>query len=177
VAASVTSVITGSSARWPEMDIRIIRSRVGWISHYSVYTSSGLSTKYKRITGTSAEDVAIPYACKERQRAYNREYRKRYYEKNKKKIKKRIYDNRRKQREKFREWKSTLECVKCGHSHVAALDFHHVVKKADNLRVNDLVRNGRFGKAYKEAAERCIVLCANCHRAHHWDEKEAKNGT
>ena len=36
------------------------------------------------------EDVAIPYADKERQRAYNREYRKKYYQKNKRKIQDRI---------------------------------------------------------------------------------------
>ena len=31
------------------------------------------------------EDVAIPYADKERQKAYNKEYRKKYYQKNKRK--------------------------------------------------------------------------------------------
>lgn len=116
------------------------------------------------------EDVAIPYACKERQKAYNKEYRKEYYQKNKEKIKKRTYALKKKKKQEYLEWKSTLSCVQCGFSHPAALDFHHVIKKPDNQKVNELVRSGRYKAAYKEATERCIVLCSNCHRIHHWDE-------
>ena len=116
------------------------------------------------------EDVAIPYACKERQKAYNKEYRKQYYQRNKEKIKARTYATKKKKRQEYNEWKATLSCVQCSFSHPAALDFHHVIKKPDNQRVNELVRSGRFKAAYKEATERCIVLCANCHRIHHWEE-------
>ena len=97
-------------------------------------------------------------------------YRKQYYQKNKEKIKARTYATKKKKRQEYNEWKSTLSCVQCGFSHSAALDFHHVIKKPDNRRVNELVRSGRFKAAYKEATERCIVLCANCHRIHHWNE-------
>ena len=121
------------------------------------------------------EDVAIPYADKERQKAYNKEYRKQYYQKNKRKIQDRINSYRRQMRIKYREWKSTLSCVKCGYSHPAAIDFHHVIKSPDNQRVTDLVRNGRFGAAKKEALERCIVLCSNCHRVLHDEENRAES--
>ena len=121
------------------------------------------------------EDVASPYADKERQKAYNKEYRKKYYQKNKRKIQDRINTYRRNKRKEYREWKATLSCVKCGYSHPAAIDFHHVIKSADNQRVTDLVRNGRFGAAQKEALERCIVLCANCHRILHDEEGRAES--
>jgi predicted HNH restriction endonuclease len=32
-----------------------------------------------------------------------------------------------------------------------------------------------FKKALKEAQEKCIVLCANCHRKLHWEEDQQKN--
>jgi hypothetical protein len=48
------------------------------------------------------EDVAIPYADKERQKAYNKEYRKKYYQKNKRKIQDRINSYRRKKRVEYR---------------------------------------------------------------------------
>lgn len=121
------------------------------------------------------EDVAIPYADKERQKAYNKEYRKQYYKKNRRKIQDRVNDYRRRMRMEYREWKSTLSCVKCGYSHPAAIDFHHVIKSPDNQRVTDLVRNGRFGAAKKEALERCIVLCSNCHRVLHDEENRAES--
>jgi len=47
------------------------------------------------------EDVAIPYACKERQKAYNKEYRKEYYQKNKEKIKKRTYALKKKKKQEY----------------------------------------------------------------------------
>jgi predicted HNH restriction endonuclease len=33
-----------------------------------------------------------------------------------------------------------------------------------------LTSNGQYRTARKEAEERCVPLCANCHRILHWDE-------
>lgn len=50
------------------------------------------------------------------------------------------------------------------------IDFHHVDPKGSDSKVNDLVAAGRFSAAMKEAEERCIPLCANCHRIYHWEQ-------
>lgn len=81
-------------------------------------------------------------------------------------------NNRR--RELKKEWdayKATLACTKCGFNHFAALDFHHEDPTQKEHSVNRLVSDGRFKKAYEEI-KKCIVLCANCHRIHHHEEKK-----
>ena len=80
--------------------------------------------------------------------------------------------NARRQRLK-REWdefKCTLKCAKCSFSHPAALDFHHEDPTQKENVISNLVSNGQFTKAYEEI-KKCIVLCANCHRIHHYEEK------
>lgn len=70
----------------------------------------------------------------------------------------------------FMAWKATLSCTQCGENHPATLDFHHHTPHPDNIKINTLMKTSRFTFAKKEIAEKCIVLCANCHRKHHWDD-------
>ena len=76
-------------------------------------------------------------------------------------------------RELKKEWdafKCTLKCTKCGFSHHAALDFHHEDPATKTGNVHRFVSNGQFSRAYEEI-KKCIVLCANCHRIVHYNEK------
>ena len=57
----------------------------------------------------------------------------------------------------------------CGFSHPAVIDFHHPEAKGET-KVNEYTRSGQWKRAYEEA-EKCIPLCANCHRIHHWNER------
>jgi hypothetical protein len=57
----------------------------------------------------------------------------------------------------------------CGFNHPAALDFHHVDPKEKENNIHRLVSDGRWARVYEEI-KKCIVLCANCHRLHHYDE-------
>lgn len=62
-------------------------------------------------------------------------------------------------------------CVRCGESDVACLDFHHRNGKADKEGHIGFIR--RFSvKRIKAEIAKCDVLCANCHRKHHRDERE-----
>ena len=70
----------------------------------------------------------------------------------------------------FMAWKATLFCTQCGENHPATLDFHHHTPHPDNKKINALMKASRFKFAKQEIAEKCIVLCANCHRKHHWDD-------
>ena len=76
-------------------------------------------------------------------------------------------------RKEWKAFKATLYCTKCGFSHPDALDFHHPDPHTKTGSVNEFVRNGHYKRAIKEM-EKCVVLCANCHRIHHYDERIAK---
>ena len=112
----------------------------------------------------------MPYKDLKVRKAKGAGYSKKYYEANKEKAIAANAVNRKKKRKAFQEWKATLSCSNCGFSHVAALDFHHTDTSVKDQIVSELVRQGRFKKA-KEEIEKCIVLCANCHRIHHYEEK------
>ena len=59
-------------------------------------------------------------------------------------------------------------CVECGISDIRVLDFHHIQDKKFTISsrlecsIVDL----------KQEAEKCVLLCANCHRIEHNKDKE-----
>lgn len=58
------------------------------------------------------------------------------------------------------------KCETCGYNKcVAALEFHHRGKNKDS-DLSSMIKNGSRQKALKEV-ERCMLLCANCHRELH----------
>jgi hypothetical protein len=100
-------------------------------------------------------------------------YGKKYYEKNKKLCISRSSETKKKQRVTWAAFKETLSCTVCGENHPATLDFHHVVRSPDNKKVHRLVGDGLYKKALEEI-KKCVVLCANCHRKHHYEEAKMK---
>lgn len=103
-------------------------------------------------------------------REKQREAGRRHYQKNKEKVKAKILAYKRKKRQEWWEYKKSLSCARCGASHPAIIDFHHIDKNdKTRLHVNVLVKAGKFGAAFKEI-EKCLILCANCHRIHHYEE-------
>lgn len=115
---------------------------------------------------------------KRKQREANKEkynaYRRKYYQENKEAHKKIVNEVKNRYRKAWAEYKATLSCTKCGENHPATLDFHHVERHPDNQKVHKLIGAGSFRKAIAEARDRCIVLCANCHRKHHYEEELQK---
>ena len=102
-------------------------------------------------------------------------YGKAHYEKNKAAYVARAAEAKRKGREEWAVYKATLACVRCGENHPATLDFHHAIRLPNNRKVHKLVGAGMF-KAALEEIKKCIVLCANCHRKHHYEEDQIKRG-
>ncbi len=76
-------------------------------------------------------------------------------------------------KDKWRIFKATLACIKCGQNHPATFDFHHIDSTTKESSVNKLIKNRAFKRAMEEV-KKCVVLCANCHRIHHHDERTAK---
>jgi hypothetical protein len=65
--------------------------------------------------------------------------------------------------------KMALGCSKCGYKdHPAALDWHHT----DDTKEGIVGRADSIAQAEREMAK-CVVLCANCHRVHHAEERGA----
>lgn len=68
--------------------------------------------------------------------------------------------------------KSTLSCKKCGDSRFYVLDFHHINPEDKEDAISKMLKhNVPFDKIETEI-DKCIPLCANCHREFHYLEKE-----
>lgn len=112
----------------------------------------------------------MPYKDKSVRKEKHKEYSRKHYLSNYAERREKLNARRRELKAQWDEYKSTLSCTKCGFNHIAALDFHHEDPSEKEYNVNRLVSDGRFKKAYEEI-KKCIVLCANCHRIHHYEEK------
>lgn len=60
-------------------------------------------------------------------------------------------------------------CQHCGISgHPSIFDFHHVDPSSKKLRLSGV---RILTEKVREELAKCILLCSNCHRTHHWKEK------
>lgn len=60
-------------------------------------------------------------------------------------------------------------CMRCGYSKCSgALDFHHTDSKGKNFGIS---KGGitRSWERVKKEVDKCILICANCHREEHWN--------
>ena len=72
------------------------------------------------------------------------------------------------------EYKAAQKCSHCGLQHPAVIDFHHVIKEGKKS-VNKLAtQDNNLKAAIREAEEKCIPLCSNCHRIFHWNEHKQR---
>jgi len=78
-------------------------------------------------------------------------------------------NNRNKKRKWLEEYKKTLNCSNCGNNNFKVLEFHHVGTNKEIEIANSIAKHS-IDKVKTEIAK-CIVLCANCHREHHYDKK------
>lgn len=103
-----------------------------------------------------------------------RENWRRWYYKNKAIHIARVRRHEKESRVKVRKWlddyKMLKTCSKCGFSHPKALDFHHVDPLSKEESVSSAVTQGWSISRIKKEIEKCILLCANCHRIYHLTE-------
>ena len=61
-----------------------------------------------------------------------------------------------------------LKCQRCGYSKCfAALDFHHLDPKEKEYQIGDFFRSRRNKSIVINELNKCVLLCANCHREEH----------
>lgn len=72
---------------------------------------------------------------------------------------------------KYKEYKQTLNCSRCGFSDYRALQFHHLDKNNKKFNVSDAVSNGGCSwNVIFEEIKKCDILCANCHLIEHYGD-------
>lgn len=106
-----------------------------------------------------------------RKREKRDEYFRKRYEQFKAIKKKQLRERRHRRAEWFLEYKSKLKCSMCKENHPACLDFHHIDPTEKEATVSQLVAWGRSQEEILIEISKCIILCSNCHRKHHWNEK------
>jgi hypothetical protein len=66
----------------------------------------------------------------------------------------------------LKEWKQTQKCAVCGLAEEWCLDLHHVDPSTKDRNISDLVWGSSWSRTWEEI-QKCVVLCANCHRRVH----------
>lgn len=69
--------------------------------------------------------------------------------------------------EKLASYIGGIKCNKCGftHSTFAPFDFHHIDPSTKDVSISDAI-NRSWNNLVKEV-DKCILLCATCHRLEH----------
>jgi len=69
-------------------------------------------------------------------------------------------------KQRLRDLKAELKCVRCGFDHPAALEFHHRDPTKKNFQISRKAWQTKWENVLAEV-ELCDVLCSNCHRIEH----------
>lgn len=69
-------------------------------------------------------------------------------------------------RELYHEWKKDKACVVCGENDPCCFDLHHVDMSTKEDDPSKIIQN-RGWEAFLKEAEKCILVCSNCHRKIH----------
>lgn len=115
----------------------------------------------------------MPYKDPAKRKQKHKEYSKKWYEANKQTVLGRNKVRKTRYRKAWLAYKASKSCKRCGISHPAVIDFHHIIRE-NKIAVTYLVKRGMYVSAVREAEEKCIPLCANCHRMLHWKESHKR---
>jgi hypothetical protein len=101
-----------------------------------------------------------------------RERSKQWYEGNKEKANKKSSKRSQDRRKWINEIKQQHECIKCGENHIACLEFHHLNPSKKKFEIARAINQSNVEKIeILKEIEKCIVLCSNCHRKFHHEER------
>ena len=75
-------------------------------------------------------------------------------------------------RQEVSQLKLTFKCEKCGYDKCSeALDFHHKDPNLKDEGVATMISNRYHMDKVWQEIQKCVCLCANCHREFHYREK------
>ena len=85
------------------------------------------------------------------------------------------HQTKKKLHKKYKQWilekKGETGCQKCGFKDVRALEFHHTANNKEFGIADQGYFNYGFERLEKEI-NKCMVLCANCHRILHVEKNK-----
>ena len=113
----------------------------------------------------------MPLKDKEKRREYQKEYMRGWYQKNKARHIAYVRKRDKKIKDWLKEYKTTLKCENCEENHPACLDFHHIKPKEKKFSVANIKYFPSWSLLKAEIAK-CRVLCANCHRKIHYEQRK-----
>lgn len=106
-------------------------------------------------------------------REYNRKYQREWVRRNREKRNATVAKARHRLRKWLTEYKVERGCKRCGERHPAVLEFHHRNQRAKEGDLANMPTKRSFVSMQREVAK-CDVLCANCHRKVHHEERLLK---
>lgn len=122
-----------------------------------------LRSAYHLKDPTKRKEIHKRTYFKNRQKIIDRAIK--YSKNNKDKVKVWQDKSRQKCKKEFEEFKKTLKCSECGYDkHPSAIDLHHVDPNNKLYLVSKLIY---CRSKLKIELEKCIPICANCHRILH----------
>jgi hypothetical protein len=84
---------------------------------------------------------------------------------------KRKKENDRKRRQRIKSWYlkilDTKYCISCGEKSIECLDWHHLDPSKKTNGVSRMVHDKMPIKTILQEMDKCIIVCANCHRKVH----------
>ena len=66
-----------------------------------------------------------------------------------------------------------LKCAHCDNADSRVLDFHHIDESTKLFTLASRRVAGYNKEKIKAEIDKCLVLCANCHRLLHWEQDHA----
>lgn len=99
------------------------------------------------------------------------------YQRKRKQLKVLKHDRRKKVKQKLIDYKGG-KCERCGYNkeYTNAYDFHHINPNEKEFGISYKGRN-RAIAVLKREVDKCLLLCANCHREVHEEECRSNLGT
>jgi hypothetical protein len=104
------------------------------------------------------------------------EYHRSWYAKNGIAKRKAVEDRKASLQRWLNDYKAALSCQRCGFSHPACIDFHHLDPKSKRATIALMPRQGFSLESIKAEIAKRVVLCANCHRILHWEQAREAEG-
>lgn len=106
--------------------------------------------------------------CKECTRKWQREHYAKNADRRKNEVKLHNRRYRKRNRTFFYRWLAQQRCVVCGEDNPLVLDLHHRNSDEKEHSVTTMVHGAGSLEKIMFEIEKCVILCANCHRLEHF---------